>query len=191
MNNLFSLAISAILVQNIILTKFLGICPFLGVSDKEKSALGMGISVLLVMVLSTITTYLMYRFILVPFNLTYMKTVVFILVIATFVSCLEIIIKKVNPNLFEKFGIYLVLITTNCAILGVSEIVVRENFNFIEALVYSIFVSIGYTLVIYIFANLRERLENSNIPKAFEGIPIALITAGIMALIFSRFGGLA
>lgn len=191
MNNLFSLAISAILVQNIILTKFLGICPFLGVSDKEKSALGMGISVLLVMVLSTITTYLMYRFILVPFNLTYMKTVVFILVIATFVSCLEIIIKKVNPNLFEKFGIYLVLIATNCAILGVSEIVVRENFNFIEALVYSIFVSIGYTLVIYIFANLRERLENSNIPKAFEGIPIALITAGIMALIFSRFGGLA
>lgn len=179
--NLINLFITSLLTENIILTKFLGICPFMGTSNKESSAIGMGISVSIVVLLSSIITYLLYYFVLVPTDSVYLMTLMFILVIASMVQILSIIIKKYFYNLYKSLGIYLPLITTNCAVLGITLLNINNNFNFIEMIVYSLSSSLGFTLVIYIFASMRE---NINSIKSFSGLPIAFITAGIMSLIF-------
>lgn len=190
---LISLAIQGILIQNVILTQFLGICPFMGVSKKSQSAVGMGLAVIFVMVLSSTITFAINDFILEPQSLGYLQTVVFILVISGVVQFVEMFIKKTAPFIYKMLGIYLPLITTNCAILGIALINVQpeREFGYVEMLVYTIGISIGFTLVIYIFSTIRERLENANVPKAFKGAPIALITAGIMSIIFLGFAGLA
>lgn len=187
--NLMGLFITSLLTENIILTKFLGICPFIGTSNKEKGALGMGISVTIVLTISTVLTYLIYNFILIPSETTYLKTIIFILVIASLVQMLEIILKKTSPHIHHSLGIYLPLIATNCAILGSTLLVVNNNYNFMETIVFSLGSGLGFTLVIYIFSTIREKLETSNIPAPFKGVPIALVVASIMALLFGRFIG--
>jgi len=185
--NLISLFITGLLTENVVLSKFLGICPFIGSSNKEKTAFYMGSSVTIVVTLSSIITYLIYHYILVPTNTTYLRTLMFILIIAFMVQLIELLLKKFLPKVHKSLGIYLPLITTNCAVLGITLLNINNNFNFIEMLVYSISSSLGFTLVIYIFASIRERLEVCNVPKYFKGIPIALITAFIMSLLFGRY----
>ncbi|MBN2503950.1 MAG: RnfABCDGE type electron transport complex subunit A [Bacilli bacterium] len=190
MSELIGLAFAAFVVENIVLTQFLGICPFLGVSKKRSSALGMGIAVVFVIVLSSTITWLLYHFILDVLAITYMRTIVFILVIAALVQMVEIFLKKVSPALYKALGIYLPLITTNCAVLGVAIININEGHDFAQMLVYSTFISLGFLFVMYIFAMIREKLDFSPVPKAFKGTPIALIVAAILAMIFARFGGI-
>lgn len=186
--NIFSWIINAILIENVILSRFLGTCPFLGVSKDKKSAMGMGLAVVIVMSLSSTISWLIYKFLLVKFDLVYMRTIVFILVIASFVQMLEMVIRKIAPTLHKGLGIYLPLITTNCAVLGVATIV--SNYTFVRSIIVSFASGLGFLFVIYIFSTIREKLENSNIPNNFKGIPIAFITASIMAMIISRFSGL-
>lgn len=190
-SDLIKLGIEGILIQNVILTQFLGICPFMGVSKKSQSAVGMGLAVIFVMVISSALTFIINDLILQP-NLTYLQTIVFILVISGVVQFVEMFIKKTAPFIYKTLGIYLPLITTNCAILGIALINVQpdKEFGYAEMFAYTIGISLGFTLVIYIFSTIRERLENANIPKAFKGTPIALITAGIMSIIFIGFAGL-
>lgn len=185
-----SLAISCVLVSNIVLTQFLGICPFLGVSKSKKSALGMGLAVMGVTVISSIITYGLYKLLLVPFGIEYMQTVVYILVIAALVQFVELLIKKFFPSLYDAFGVYLPLITTNCIVLGVCIKVITLNYNFLEMLTYSVFISAGYMLVLFIFSAIRTQLEKVNVPKAFKGVPIALIVAACMAMAFGAFNGI-
>ncbi len=184
-----SIFITAIFVNNIILSQFLGICPFLGVSKRIDSALGMGAAVTFVMLLATIVTYLMQAYILTPFGLEYMQTIAFILVIAALVQMLEIVLKKVSPTLYQALGVFLPLITTNCAILGVAIMVIQKEYTLIESVVYAVSTAIGFTLALTIFAGIREQLSLNNIPKVMQGIPIALITAGLLALAFMGFSG--
>jgi len=183
--------IGAVLVNNVILAQFLGICPFLGVSNKVSTALGMGVAVLFVMTIATIVTSLIQNYILIPFELTFLQTIVFILVIAALVQMVEIILKKSSPSLYQALGIFLPLITTNCAVLGVA-ILVTQKFpnNLIDSTLYAIFTAIGFILAISIFAGLREHLELSNVPKGMKGVPISLITAGILAMAFMGFANL-
>ena len=188
--NLISLFTISILSGNIVLSKFLGICPFIGTSKNEENAVHMSLAVTLVVTLSSIITYLLYHFILVPTNTVYLKTVMFVLIIACVVQAFEIIIKKTNKKLYESLGIYLPLITTNCAVLGIVLLSTNSNYNLLETLVYSVGSSLGFTLVIYIFSTIRERLETCNVPKNFKGYPIAFITAFIMALVFARYIGI-
>lgn len=183
--NLISLLISSILTENIILTKFLGICPFMGTSNKEKDALGMSLAVSIVTVLSSIITYLIYNYVLIPTNTEYLQTLMFIFVIACMVQIMLIIIKNKFRKSYNSLGIYLPLITTNCAVLGITLLNVNSDFSFIQMLVYSIGSSLGFSLVIYIFSNIRENISD-DIPGSFKGYPIAFIIAGIMALIFGR-----
>lgn len=185
-----SLAISCVLVSNIVLTQFLGICPFLGVSKSKKSALGMGLAVMGVTVVSSIITYGLYKLVLVPLEIGYMQTVVYILVIAALVQFVELLIKKFFPSLYDAFGVYLPLITTNCIVLGVCIKVITLNYNFLEMLTYSVFISAGYMLVLFIFSAIRTQLERVNVPKAFKGVPIALIVAACMAMAFGAFNGI-
>ncbi len=187
--NLISLFLTSVFTQNIILYKFLGMCPFFGVSRREKSAFHMGAAVILVTTLSSLATYFIYHRILVPSKTEYLKTIIFILVIASFVQLLEIIIKRFFKSLGRLLGTYLPLISTNCAILGVVLLNISNEFNLIEMLVYSIGSSIGYMIVIYIFSTIREHLDRAPIIKSFKGLPIAFITAFIMALVFSRYVG--
>ena len=189
---IISLAIGAILVNNVLLSQFLGICSFIGVSKKRSSALGMGVAVLFVLILSSLVTWLLYNFVLVPFKVTFLSTIVFILVIATLVQFVEMVIKKYIPGLYKVLGIYLPLITTNCAILGVANFVnVGQNYDLVQTLVYAISIGLGYILVMYIFSGIRERIEIAPIPKPFKGVAIALIIAGFMAMAFAGFGGIA
>ncbi|HEY8395272.1 MAG TPA: RnfABCDGE type electron transport complex subunit A [Bacilli bacterium] len=190
MGELIKLAFSAIIIQNVILTRFLGTCPFLGVSKKRNSAVGMGLAVVFVITLSSVVSWLLYTYILVPFDMVYMRTIIFILVIASLVQIIEMFIKKISPALYRALGIYLPLITTNCAVLGVATMVADPNYTFITALVFSFATSIGFLFVIFLFSTIREKINRADVPKAFQGVPIALITAGIMAMIFSRFGAL-
>lgn len=185
--NIFSWIISAILIENVILSRFLGTCPFLGVSKDKNSALGMGLAVVIVITLSSIISWIIYKYLLVKFDLLYLKTIIFILVIASFVQMLEMIMKKITPTLYKGLGIYLPLITTNCAVLGVASIV--SSYSFIKCLIVSFSSGIGFLFVIYIFSSIREKLDNAPISKNFKGIPIALITASIMAMIILRFSG--
>lgn len=185
-----SIFVTAIFVNNIILSQFLGICPFLGVSKKTQSALGMGAAVTFVMLLATIVTYLLQNYLLEPFELGYMQTIVFILVIAALVQMLEIVLKKLSPTLYQALGVFLPLITTNCAILGVAILVIQKDYSLLESVVYAISTSIGFTLALTLFAGIREQLSLSTIPKAMQGIPIALLTAGLLALAFMGFSGI-
>ncbi|MBR5843412.1 MAG: electron transport complex subunit RsxA [Bacteroidaceae bacterium] len=184
-----SIFITAVFVNNIILSQFLGICPFLGVSKKIDSAVGMGAAVTFVMLLSTIVTYLLQAYLLTPFGLSYMQTIVFILVIAALVQMLEIILKKVSPALYQALGVFLPLITTNCAILGVAILVIQKEYTLVESVVYAVSTAIGFTLSLTLFAGIREQLQLNDTPKAMQGIPIALITAGLLALAFMGFSG--
>ena len=186
---LFSISLGAILVNNFILVQFLGICPFMGVSKKMDTAVGMGLAVIFVMGLASALCYPV-NWLLMKLNLEFMQTVAFILVIAALVQFIEMFLKKTIPTLYEALGVYLPLITTNCAVLGVVQLNVQNNYNFIESVVYGITGGVGFLLAIVLFASIRERLEFSEPPKAFEGFPIALITAGLMALSFMGFGGL-
>lgn len=192
--SLVTLGLSAILIQNIILTQFLGICPFLGVSKKSESAIGMGIAVVFVIALSTILTWTIDKFLLVPNQLEYMRTIVFILVISAIVQFVEMFIKKTAPFIHKMLGIYLPLITTNCAVLGVALLAVRTEeyqVSFSKMLVYSVGTAIGFTLIIYIFSTIRERLAyaEDDMAESMKGAPIALITAGIMAIAFFGLQG--
>ena len=184
-----SIFITAVFVNNIILSQFLGICPFLGVSKKIDSAIGMGAAVTFVMLISTIVTYLLQAYLLTPFGLGYMQTIAFILVIAALVQMLEIILKKVSPTLYQALGVFLPLITTNCAILGVAILVIQKEYSLVESVVYAVSTAIGFTLSLTLFAGIREQLNLNDIPKAMQGIPIALITAGLLALAFMGFSG--
>lgn len=188
--SLINLLVTSILTGNIVLTKFLGICPFIGTSNKSKNALMMGVSVTGVVTISSIITYLLYHYVLVPTDTTYLKTIVFILVIASMVQIVEIIIKNKSKKLYDSLGIYLPLITTNCAVLGVVLLNITNNYTLLEIVIYSLGSSIGFTLVIYVFSTIRERLETSSVPNSFKGIPIALITAAIMSLLFTRYIGI-
>ncbi|MFA5466758.1 MAG: RnfABCDGE type electron transport complex subunit A [Candidatus Izemoplasmatales bacterium] len=190
MSDLITLAFTAFIVENIILTKFLGICPFLGVSKKRSSALGMGLAVLFVILISSMVTWVLYKYVLESLSITYLRTIVFILVIASLVQMVEIFLKKISPALYKALGIYLPLITTNCAVLGVAILNINNNHSFVETVVYASFISLGFIFVMYIFAMIREKLDYSPVPKAFKGTPIALIVAAILAIIFSRFGGI-
>lgn len=190
MGELFTLFLGAAIINNIILTRFLGMCPFLGVSKKSDSALGMGAAVTFVIVVSSIVTYFLYHNVLVLLGLEYMDLITFILVIASFVQLVEMIIKKFSPALYKSLGIFLPLITTNCAVLGVALDNIANGYTFVEMLTYSVAVSVGFTLVLYIFSTIRERLDIADTPKSFVGNPIALIVAGLMALAFSGLAGL-
>lgn len=187
---LVTLFISGVLINNIILTKYLGICPFLGVSKNPKSALGMGFAVVFVIVLSSMITYGIYYQILVPYNIIYMDLITFILVIASLVQFVEMVIKKFSSTLYKSLGMYLPLITTNCAVLGTALLNIRSQYNFVESIVNSFAVSVGFLLMLFIFSTIRERLEISDTPTSFIGNPIALITAAIMAAAMSGFMGL-
>ena len=188
--SLLSISLGAILVNNFILVQFLGICPFMGVSKKMDTAVGMGFAVIFVMGLASALCYPVNQ-LLVRLDLEYMQTVAFILVIAALVQFVEMFLKKSIPTLYEALGVYLPLITTNCAVRGVVLLNVQENYNFIESVVYGITGGVGFLLAIVLFASIRERLEFADPPKAFRGFPIALITAGLMALSFMGFSGLS
>ena len=187
---LLAITLGAILANNIIISQFLGICPFLGVSKKVDTAVGMGIAVTFVMGLASAVCFLVDKFILVPLDLGYMQTVAFILVIASLVQFIEMFLQKSMPSLYTALGVYLPLITTNCAVLGVVLLNVQSNYNFISSVVYGITGGIGFLVAIVLFASIRERLVFADYPKAFEGFPIALVTAGLMALAFMGFSGL-
>ena len=191
--------ISAIFVNNVVLSQFLGVCPFLGVSKKVGTAVGMTAAVTFVMAIATLVTYLLQYHVLVPLHIEFLQTVSFILVIASLVQMVEIIIKKISPSLYQALGIFLPLITTNCVVLGVAIQVVSNEYDFGagahmlglgQSLLFAIATAIGYGLALILFAGIREQLELSNVPKAFKGVPIALLTAGIMALAFMGFSGL-
>ena len=191
--------ISAIFVNNILLAQFLGVCPFLGVSNKLSTAVGMSGAVCFVITLATVVTYLLNQYLLVPFGLTFLQTISFILVIAALVQMVEIILKKISPSLYPALGIFLPLITSNCAVLGVAITVVSKEFTFGgesamlnlgEATVYAFATALGYGLAMCLFAGLREHLSMNDVPKPFKGLPIALITAGIMAMAFLGFSGI-
>jgi electron transport complex protein RnfA len=188
--NLIFILISAIFVNNFVLSRFLGICPFLGVSKQVETATGMGVAVTFVMALASAITYVVQYAILDPLNLGYLQTIVFILVIATLVQLVEMIIHKMSPSLYQALGVFLPLITTNCAVLGVALLNIQYGYNFIETVFHGIGAALGFTLAIVLFAGIRERLEVSSVPKALEGFPIALLTAGLMAIAFLGFSGM-
>ena len=181
--------ISAIFVNNIVLSQFLGICPFLGVSKKVNTALGMSAAVAFVMTLATIVTYLIQKSVLDPFGLQYLQTIAFILVIAALVQMVEIVMKKVLPALYQALGIFLPLITTNCAVLGVAILVIQKDFTLLESVVYAFSTAIGFGLALTVFAGLREQLELANVPKGMQGVAITMITAGLLSLAFMGFSG--
>ena len=181
--------ISAIFVNNIILSQFLGICPFLGVSKKVDTALGMGAAVAFVLTLATIVTYLLQTYVLNPFGLQYLQTLSFILVIASLVQMVEIVLKKVSPALYQALGIFLPLITTNCAVLGVAILVIQKDFSLIQSIVYAFSTAIGFALAMVVFAGLREQLSLVRVPKGMQGMAIVLVTAGLLSLAFMGFSG--
>lgn len=188
--NLFTLFISGVLINNIILAKFLGMCPFMGVSTKLSSAVGMGAAVIFVIFGASVLSWGLYYAVLVPLEIGYMKLICFILLIASFVQFVEMFIKKSSPSLYKSLGIYLPLITTNCAVLYVALDNVTQNYDIFETMVNSVAVPAGFMLVLVIFATIRERLNGNNIPKPFQGNPIAFVCAAIMAIAFSAFVGL-
>ncbi|MEG2319979.1 MAG: electron transport complex subunit RsxA [Mucinivorans sp.] len=186
----FVIIIAAIFVNNIILAQFLGICPFLGVSTKVSTSLGMGMAVTFVLTVSSVVVYLLQYGVLVPLGIEYMQTIVFILVIAALVQMVEIMLKKVSPALYGALGIFLPLITTNCAVLGVAILLVQKEYNLLQSVVFACSTAIGFTLALVLLAGLREKLELTELPKAMRGVPISLITAGLLAMAFMGFSGL-
>jgi Na+-translocating ferredoxin:NAD+ oxidoreductase subunit A len=188
--NYFVIVLSAILVNNIVLMQFLGICPFLGVSKRLSTAVGMAGAVTFVMVLATIVTYLIQKLVLEPLEIGFLQTIAFILIIAALVQLVEIILKKASPSLYQALGIFLPLITTNCAILGVAILTIQKDFNLLEGVVFAVSNAIGFGLALVLFAGIREHLDLMDVPKGLKGTPIALITAGILAMAFMGFSGL-
>ncbi|SCK04560.1 Electron transport complex protein rnfA [uncultured Clostridium sp.] len=188
MKEMMVILVSAILVDNFVLAKFMGICPFLGVSKKIDSALGMSAAVTFVMVMASAVTFPIYK-VLESNGLGYLKTVAFILVIATFVQLLEIVLKKFMPPLYKSLGVYLPLITTNCAVLGVTVLNIDNGYNFLQAIVNALGAGLGFTLALILFSGVRQKMENTDIPKAFKGIPITLVAAAILAVSFVGFSG--
>lgn len=185
-----SIIITAIFVNNIVFSQFLGICPFLGVSKKISSASGMGAAVAFVMVIATLVTWLLQRYLLMPFDMVYLQTIVFILVIAALVQVLEIIMKKVAPALYQALGVFLPLITTNCAVLGVAIMATQKDFSLAMSLVYAAATAAGFALALVLFAGIREQLELTDVPKPMQGAPVALICAGLLAMAFMGFSGI-
>ncbi len=181
--------ITAIFVNNVVLSQFLGICPFLGVSKKVSTASGMGMAVTFVMTLATLVTYCIQKYVLDPNGLGYLQTIAFILVIAALVQMVEIVLKKVSPALYQALGVFLPLITTNCCILGVAILVIQKDYNLLEGMVYSISTALGFYLAMVVFAGLREQMELNNVPKSVKGMPLALITAGLLSMAFMGFSG--
>ena len=181
--------ISAIFVNNIVLSQFLGICPFLGVSKKIQTSLGMGMAVAFVLTVATVVTFLLQKCVLDPLGLQYLQTIAFILVIASLVQMVEIILKKVSPALYQSLGIFLPLITTNCAVLGVAILVIQKDFTLIESIVYAFSTAIGFALALVLFAGIREQLAYVNIPKGMRGMPIVRVAAGLLSLAFMGFSG--
>ena len=181
--------ITAIFVNNIVLSQFLGICPFLGVSKKVETATGMGAAVAFVLVIATIVTYLVQKFVLDAFGLEYLQTIAFILIIAALVQMVEIILKKVSPALYQALGVFLPLITTNCCILGVAILVIQNDFDLLTGVIYAFATAIGFALAMILFAGIREQLSLVNIPKGMDGMAIALVTAGLLAMAFMGFSG--
>jgi len=190
MQEYFLILISTVLVNNFVLVKFLGLCPFMGVSKKTDAALGMGLATTFVLTLSSVLSYIIYTYLLQPFGLEYLQTIAFILAIAAVVGFTEMAIHKTSPALYQVLGIYLPLITTNCAVLGVALLNVGENNDFIASAVYGFGAAVGFTLVMVLFASIRERVDVADVPGPFKGAPIALITAGLMSMAFMGFGGL-
>lgn len=189
LTTLFLGIISAALVNNVVLSRFLGLCPFLGVSKKTSTAVGMGSAVIAVITLSSAITYAINKLVLVRFDLAYLRTIVFILIIAALVQAVEIILKKKMPSLYNALGVYLPLITTNCAVLGVAIDSAQKGFGFAETMIYSVGTAVGFLIAIVIMSGIRERIEDNNIPEAFKGMPIVLVTAGLMAMAFVGFSG--
>ena len=181
--------ISAVFVNNIVLAKFLGICPFIGVSNKVETAIGMTGAVTFVMVIATIVTYILQVYVLVPLGITFMQTITFILVIAALVQLVEIMLKKISPPLYQALGIFLPLITTNCAVLGVAVLAVQNDYNLMESVVFAIANAIGFGLALIVFSGIREQLELLDLPKGMRGVPIAFVVAGLLALAFMGFAG--
>ncbi|HCS72779.1 MAG TPA: electron transport complex subunit RsxA [Clostridiales bacterium] len=190
MSSLFLILLSSILVNNFIMSRFLGICPFLGVSKQVSTAVGMGAAVTFVMAMASVITYLAYYFILEPLNMEYMQTLAFILIIAALVQFIEMVIQKMSPSLYQALGVYLPLITTNCAVLGVAILNIEEKYDLLQTLVNGVSGALGFTLAIVLFAGIRERLELADIPEPLKGFPLAMITAGLMSVAFLGFQGL-
>ena len=190
MKTLLLIAISSALVNNVVLSQFLGLCPFLGVSKKIKTAAGMGMAVIFVITISSLLTSVVYNFVLVPLNLTYLNTIVFILLIAALVQFVEMFLKKTSPALYQSLGVYLPLITTNCAVLGVALTNVSKEYGILTSVVNGFGTALGFTISIVILAGIRERCEHNDVPEAFRGMPITLITAGLMAIAFIGFSGI-
>lgn len=184
---LFAIIVGAIFVNNVVLSQFLGICPFLGVSSKVDTSIGMGMAVTFVMALATLVTWCIQQYILVPFGIEYMQTITFILVIAALVQMVEIVLKKVSPALYQALGIFLPLITTNCAVLGIAIITVQKDFDLLTGVIYAVSIALGFALAMILFAGIRERLEVEDTPNGMRGVPIALITAGLLAMAFMGF----
>lgn len=185
--SLVSIFLISLLSENIVLTKFLGICPVIGTSRNRKTALSMSLAVMLIVILSSIITYFVYYYFLKPYNLVFIQSVVFVLIIAIFVQILEGFIKKNNQTLYKNLGIFLPLITTNCAVLGIILLNIANEYSFLEMLIYAFGSTLGFTLVMFVFSSLREKMERAPIPKNFKNLPIAFIMASIMSMIFSRF----
>jgi electron transport complex protein RnfA len=188
--DLINIVILALLVNNVVLAQFLGICPFLGVSQKTSTALGMGGAVIFVMALANLVTYLIQVYILEPLGVAFMQTITFILVIAGLVQIVEIVLKKASPSLYQALGIYLPLITTNCAVLGIAILAVKKDYNLVYSVVYAAATAVGFTLALILMAGIREQLELTQYPKGMKGFPIALVTAGLLSLAFMGFAGL-
>ena len=188
--SLLGILLSAILTENFILVKFYGICPFMGVSKKTDTALGMGVAVTFVMGIASAASWAVNEYLLIPLNLQYMQTVAFILVIASIVQVVEMFLKKAIPSLYQALGIFLPLITTNCAVLGAALVNVQKNYDFLQSVVFGVCGGLGFTLAIVLFASIRERTDQAECPECFKGFPIALIAAGLMALAFMGFSGL-
>lgn len=188
--SIFVIMVSAILVNNFVLSRFLGICPFLGVSKQVETAFGMGMAVTFVMTLSGILTYLVNKYLLISLGLEYLQTAAFILVIASLVQFVEIVLQKMSPTLYQALGVFLPLITTNCAVLGLALLNIQYKFGLVQTIFHSFFAAIGFSLAIVLFAGIREKLETSDVPLPFKGFPIALITASLMSIAFLGFTGL-
>jgi Na+-translocating ferredoxin:NAD+ oxidoreductase subunit A len=190
MEKLLSIIFIYIFVDNFVLQRFFGICPFLGVSRKMETAIGMSMAVVFVMTMATLVTWLLYTFVLVPFNLTYLQIVTFILVIASLVQLVEIVLRKISPTLYQGLGIFLPLITTNCAVMAVALLAVRQEFSLVESVVFAIAASLGFSLALVIMAGIRERLELAKMPDVLQGSAVTLVTAGILSLAFLGFKGM-
>jgi len=190
LGNLFGIIFGTIFINNFVFAKFLGICPFMGVSKKVESSIGMGMAVTFVMTLASAVTWVIQNYILNPFNLQYLQTIAFILIIASLVQFVEMAIQKTSPNLYKALGVFLPLITTNCAVLGVAILNIQEGYNFIETIVSGFSGAVGFTIALILLAGIRERLEYADVPKPFQGVAIAFITAGLLAMAFMGFSGM-